>query len=217
MPIRHPAVAVAAACFLAGCASGPDANLQDHGILMPTLRFEFERAHRHRAQPADEPPRRSVGLGLEVTGGGGSFAGGDGEYNLVSVQGHVSLSTPTQERLRAAALLGLEYLNVDLTRQSATTEIDDGGSFGPFAGFDVGYEVVDLLECYAHGTATALLPPSSSLRGELGLRFQPGPPLQLFLAYRWWRLQRDDVDLFGTNTDLDLHTDGVVFGMSLLF
>lgn len=205
---------LAALASLAACASGPDVSLQDHGIFLPTMRFDYSTA---QTQSPTEPRARNSGVGGELTGGRGSFAGGDGEYELVSVQGWMYLATPRLERLRAGALLGLEYLGVDLEQRAVATEIDDGGSFGVLVGFDLGYEFVDRLEVYAHGTATALLPPSSSLRGELGLRWRPAPPLETFLGYRWWRLQREEAGVFGVDSDLDLHTDGVVVGFGLVF
>ncbi|GAB4152587.1 MAG: hypothetical protein Fur0037_21390 [Planctomycetota bacterium] len=202
----------AAIALLAACSSGPDVSVQDHGIAMPAIRLDYMSAR-------DSAPRgtRDSGLGLEVTGGGGSFAGGDGEYDLMSAQGHLYLATPGTERFRTGALLGLEYLSIDVSQRNSPTPIDDGGSIGIFAGFDVGYECADRWEAYARATGTLLVPPSKSVRGELGLRFQPARSVEFFGAYRWWRLQRDDFDLLLTGADLDLHTDGPVLGMSLLF
>ena len=216
MRIRDLAVAACAAFSFASCSSSPDLSFQDHGILMPTLRFDYSTA---QTESPTEHRARNSGVGMELTGGGGKFAGGAGEYDLVSVQGYMYLATPSTERLRAGALLGLEYLGVSVSQAGATVNASDGGAFGPLVGFDVGYAFVDRFEVYGHATGTAMLPPASSLRGELGVRFRPAPPLELFCGYRWWRLQRQSVSWLSGSSDagLDLHTDGVVVGMGLVF
>jgi hypothetical protein len=216
MRIRVFAVVACAALACASCSSSPEQSFQDHGVFLPTMRFDYSTA---QSQSPTEPRARNTGMGLEVTGGGGKFDSGAGKYDLVSVQGYLYLATPSSEHLRAGGLLGLEFLGVSVSQEGATVKVSDGGALGPLVGFDVGYEFVDRLEVYGRATGTAMLPPASSLRGELGVRFRAGPPLELFCGYRWWRVQRKSEDWFNASSDadLDLHTDGVVLGMGLIF
>jgi hypothetical protein len=209
---------------LAACA-GQTVDVDDHGILMPTLRIEVPK---HAAGPSGAPAaeplpgplpsRGPYGIDSELTYGSGSFQGGAGDYELLSWQILFYAGTDPADgnAVQARVLFGTEFLHFDMRGAGIS---DEGGSYGVAGGFETDWLLSPVLAAYARGTGSALAVDTLALRGELGLRVQPLDQLEGFLAYRWWAVQRQDLfeSLLGTAVDIDLRTDGLVLGLGVVF
>jgi hypothetical protein len=75
-------------------------------------------------------------------------------------------------------------------------------------------------EVYGRGTFSTMLHPSTSARGELGLRYSVQDTLRVFTGYRWWRYRyEEDSGPFGLSDelDVDIATEGLLVGMEISF
>lgn len=203
--------------LLGACATNQRINIQDHGILLPTLRLERPADRTEEGAPA---ARSAAGWLNEIAYGQGNYAGGAAEYEVWAAQTASWFGTDPREPVFARAFAGLEFLHLSVDDPSlAGGSGDSGGALGPMVGLEVSWSFAADADVYVRGSAAGLLPDTTSSRGEAGLRARASAGVELFLGYRWWRVRRDDAFETGglNDVNIDLHTDGIVFGLGLRF
>jgi hypothetical protein len=195
------------AAVLAACVSGPDIDLRDEGVVVPALRVHV----RPSSQPLVGPAANTAVV--EASYAAGTVAGID-DYELLSLQGRAQVGTDPGEPLSARLLGGVEFAWMRL-EEGSTSAKDEG--FGPMLGTEVSWHCLEPLWLYARGTAAWCLPEMTSTQVEAGLSAWPVERCELFVAFRWWRVRREEIAIFGSDSDLDLRTDGLVLGAGIVF
>ena len=190
---------------LGACGTNPDRNVRDEGVVMPALRLHV----RSQTQPM-------VGPGANTVVAEAAYARGsqDGNYELFGLQGRVQIGTDPEAPLSLRLLGGLEYAWLQLEAGASSTT-DQG--LGPLLGLEASWHCLPPVWLYARGTSAWLAPDMTSTQLDAGLSAWPVDRCELFLAYRWWRLRREELDLFGLESDLDMRIDGLILGAGVVF
>ncbi len=159
-----------------------------------------------------------LGIALAATGGDAD-PGPGADFDLGSIQALARYRVLDQRRWRGAAMAGLELVDFQAAQSGSATFHRSRTAIGPAVGIDLGWTAIDPVEVYGRGTFGALLESTSSLRGEIGLRTPIERHADIFVAYRWWQVEQEDLDilLLANPRELKLRVEGLVFGMTLRF
>lgn len=194
--MRRPTLLLATA-GLASCVGGHTVTASDSGVSMPTARFSVR------------------SFELEATHVAGRSHGGQLAYDVDDLQFLLRYPLPFESVANITPLFGLEgmHLHVDDT---GAPGLDSFTSGGVAAGLDLRRETFKELWVYGRGTVSWLFEPLTSSRVEAGAALGLSQHLELFGAYRWWRMHETS-DNVGGSDGLTLHTEGIVFGLALRF
>lgn len=188
---------------LAACASDRTAHLRDNGGIMPTLRGEFDLGE--------------VGVSAELSRAFGEPSA-TADYELTSLQVLARLRVHDGHNTWAHALGGLEVLDVEVRESAGANSIADSeGSFGIALGGEAGCRLFGPVASYARTTVSGMIPLLSSVRSEFGVLVEVADHADVFVAWRGWHVEYEDVTLLTNETDVDLRIEGVVFGASIRF
>jgi len=219
---------------LVGCVTSKDIEGSDNGLLYPTIRGTVDLLRKPAPAPNRSQPLFAVEGGF--TGGNGSFTEplGTGQIlrldeSLFQGPGDVRIDFRMREatllvragkrlhqRINIEGIGGLGY-NYFKVKANDGVEFDRKSfeRFGPVLGVRLGWQALSWLEIYGRGTYLFLGPDNSSEQLEFGADFRVCNTVHLFLAYRLWRYQQEEI--FESEADIDIRTDGIVLGLELRF
>ncbi len=196
-----------------GYLAGPPQHfkIKDDGIVMPSVRADYTFS-RNRSEDGTKTGRG--GLSFEATRAEGD-TGPASNYSVRSMQLQGRYRFADTPRVRGKLLFGLEYADLDAQVGSFHRS---NPVLGPAIGLDLEVPIAGPLAGYAHGSFSAMLRATTSVRGELGMRATLGRYTNVFVGYRVWNFEQDDINqAFAPDSDLEIRTEGLVIGMGFQF
>jgi hypothetical protein len=212
-------IALLGLCAIVGTAcgsgylTGPPQHfkIKDDGIVMPSVRADYTFS-RNRSEDGTKTGRG--GLSFEATRAEGD-TGPASNYSVRSMQLQGRYRFADTPRVRGKLLFGLEY--ADLDAQVGSFHRSNAVA-GPAIGLDFDVPIAGPLGGYARGSFSAMVRATTSIRGEVGMRATLGRGTDIFVGYRVWRFEQDEIDLrTAPDSDLEIRTEGLVIGMGFQF
>jgi len=203
---------------VAGCVT--ELNVQDHGVLTPTVRVSKKLSDPWMidviADYSAGKDTQSIAPGRYVEVGGKTFTGSVGaEFDLttVRIEGRARNEISPEWLVDGFVGVGFSYLDVRVTsgRESGhETDIE----VGPLGGGRIGWRPVPRVQVYTEGYAMFPIPDGIVPVGEveLGIEYKAAGPVSLLGGWRFRNL-----DLIHSGSDFDMEWSGAFFGLAFDF